>query len=320
MNKTDISMRDALISEIYKSMLHNNDIFFISADFGALTLDKLRIEFPERFINVGIAEQNLINVATGLALEGHIVYAYAIAPFLTMRAYEQIRINLSLLSQHREINVNLIGVGGGASYDVAGPTHQCFEDISIIRTLPNIEMFSPSDWSLTQRFFEYSLITKTPKYLRLDGKVLPRLYHSDENISLQKGFHELARGNDICIVSTGYFTHKAIKVADTFHKSGSKIGIIDMFMLKPFNSNALKNVLVQYKFVITFEEAFIFKGGLDTIIMNLIHRENLDITLTTMGYKDTYIFESGNRDEISAFHSCSEKDLEMAVTACLNNK
>ncbi len=116
-------MRDVLIEQIYQKMFDDERIFFLSADLGSPVLDKVREQFEDRFINVGIAEQNLINVSTGLAFEGFTVYAYAIAPFLTMRAYEQLRVNLSLSSELMELNVNLIGVGAGLSYDVSGPTH-----------------------------------------------------------------------------------------------------------------------------------------------------------------------------------------------------
>ena len=159
-------------------MHDDNSIFFISADFGSPKLDILREKFKDRFINVGIAEQNLINISTGLALEGFTVYAYAIAPFLTMRAYEQIRVNLALHAQLKEININLIGVGAGLSYDVSGPTHHCLEDITIMRTLPNLIVFSPSDWILAQKFVDYSIKVKKPKYLRFDGKPLPQIYRS----------------------------------------------------------------------------------------------------------------------------------------------
>ena len=101
-------------------------IFFVSADFGSPVLDDIRADFPDRFLNVGIAEQNLINVSAGLALEGFTVFAYAIAPFITMRCFEQLRVNLALLSEVRDMNVNLIGVGAGYSYVVSGPTHQCY--------------------------------------------------------------------------------------------------------------------------------------------------------------------------------------------------
>jgi len=140
-----LAMRDALLQRIWQSMGENKKIFFISADFGSPVLDKIRADFPGRFINVGIAEQNLINISAGLALEGYTVFAYAIAPFITMRCYEQIRVSLGLLSEVRTMNVNLIGVGAGYSYVVSGPTHQCYEDLTLMRAMPNMRVLSPAD-------------------------------------------------------------------------------------------------------------------------------------------------------------------------------
>jgi len=132
-----IAMRDAFLDRVWRVMAEDESIFFTCADFGSPVLDKIREQFPDRFVNVGIAEQNLINVSAGLAIEGYKVFAYAIAPFITMRCYEQIRVSLALLSVVRPMNVNLIGVGAGYSYVVSGPTHQCYEDITIMRALPN---------------------------------------------------------------------------------------------------------------------------------------------------------------------------------------
>ena len=124
-------MRDAFLRRIYEAMNFDKKIFFISADFGSPVLDDIRKDFPKRFINVGVAEQNLINISAGLSLEGYKVFAYAIAPFITMRCFEQLRVNLALLSEVRDINVTLIGVGAGYSYVVSGPTHQCLSLIHI---------------------------------------------------------------------------------------------------------------------------------------------------------------------------------------------
>jgi transketolase len=190
---TKKAMRDVFIEQIYYKMFDNKSLFFLTADFGSPKLDVLRKDFNDRFINVGIAEQNLVNVATGLALEGFIVYAYAIAPFLVMRAYEQIRNNLSLLSHVHEINVNLIGVGAGLSYDVSGPTHHSLEDISIVRTLPNISLISPSDWVLAEKFADYSIENKKPKYIRFDGKPLPNIYSKTDDVTLDDGFFDFNR-------------------------------------------------------------------------------------------------------------------------------
>lgn len=277
-------MRDVLIEEIYKRMFHNENIFFLSADFGSPALDKLRNSFEERFINVGIAEQNLINLSAGLALEGFTVYAYAIAPFLTMRAYEQLRVNLSLTSQIKEVNVNLIGVGAGVSYDVSGPTHHCFEDISIMRTLPNFMVFSPSDWQLAENFVDISINIKKPKYIRLDGKPLPRIYSDFKKFNLENGFCELLKGERVCIVSTGYMTHKALKIRERLPRNKTNIGVIDVFRLKPIDETLLFDSLKGYEWVITIEEAFINKGGLDTLVLNVLKNRNPCIRLKNLGF------------------------------------
>ena len=130
-----LAMRDALLDSVWERMSSDENIFFVTADFGSPVLDRIRTDFPNRFVNVGIAEQNLINISSGLSLEGYKVFAYAIAPFITMRCFEQLRVNLALLHKVRTINVNLIGVGAGYSYVVSGPTHQCYEDIGLIRNL-----------------------------------------------------------------------------------------------------------------------------------------------------------------------------------------
>lgn len=291
-------MRDAVIEKIYQRMHADPSIVFISADFGAPSLDKLRADFPDRFVNVGIAEQNLINVATGFGLEGFKVYAYAIAPFLTMRAYEQIRTNLSILSQIRDINVNLIGVGAGLSYDVTGPTHHCLEDSCIMSVLPNFHLCSPSDAVLAERFVDYSLQRNCPKYLRLDGKPQPDIYPADEAPPIDNGFHELIAGSEVVILATGYMTHIALQVAANLVKKNVNAGVIDVFLLKPFGESMLLKQLKRYSHVVTMEEAFLKKGGLDSTISDLLIDHRMNMSLTRVGFIDKYVFEVGDRTHL----------------------
>lgn len=307
MSKEIKIMREVFIEEIYRRMRRDNRIFFLSGDFGSPNLDKLRNKFRDRFLNVGIAEQNLINMSLGLALEGFTVYAYAIAPFLTMRAYEQIRVNLSLHSQFKEININLIGVGAGLSYDTSGPTHHCLEDISIMRVLPNFIVFSPSDWVLSRRFVEFSIKVRKPKYIRLDGKPLPQIYSDSDAIKLENGFVEIKRGRKVCLVSTGQMTHKAIMASNALDKTG--VGVIDVFLLKPLNENLFSKALNKYKYVITLEEGFINKGGLDSLVSGIIERRGLDIVLRRMGFGDAYVFDNGNREYLHALNDLNEDSI-----------
>ena len=302
------TMRDVVIDKIFEKMHQNDRIFFLSADMGAPSLDRLRAQFTHRFLNVGIAEQNLVNIATGLALEGFCVYAYAIAPFLAMRAYEQTRTNLSLLSQIRRFNVNLIGVGGGVSYDVSGPTHHCLEDLTLMRTLPHLVVFSPSDWVLAERFVDYSLELNQPKYIRLDGKPLPSIYEENGNIHLEKGFCELKKGKDICIVSTGYMTHKALRIAKALAENHERMGVVDVFLLKPLDETSLKSTLQKYKVVITAEEAFVGKGGLDSLVSCIMEDANCTVKVKRLGFGDEYTFSTGGRDYLYAQHHLSDAD------------
>ena len=303
------TMRDALIERIYCRMKDNDRIFFVSADMGAPALDKLRKDFRDRFVNVGIAEQNLINVSTGLALEGFTVFAYAIATFVTMRAFEQTRTNLALLSQQRQVNVNLIGVGAGVSYDMSGPSHHCVEDLAIIRTLPNVALCSPSDWVTAEKFVDFAIEATNPKYVRLDGKPLPCIYEEDTVFPWDKGIQECVEGDDICIVSTGYMTHRALKVAEELRQNNNPIGVVDAFLLKPVNEEALFNILKKYQLIITIEEAFVQKGGLDSLVAGILRRRNADIKLRSLGFEDTYLFTSGNRERLSELTHFSERDI-----------
>jgi len=310
-------MRDVFIEQVYYRMRDDRNIFFLCADFGSPKLDKLKEDFKDRFINVGIAEQNLINVSTGLALEGFTVYAYAIAPFLTMRAYEQIRINLSLHAQLREINVNLVGVGAGLSYDVSGPTHHCLEDITIMKVLPNLEVFSPSDWVLAQGFVDYSIRVKKPKYIRLDGKPLPQIYNSIKDFKIERGLSELKKGKKLCLVSTGIMTHKAIQAAQRLSKDGIDIGVIDVFLIKPLNEALFMKALGKYQAVITLEEGFINNGGLDSLVLQLINRKNIRIKFKNMGFSQRYVFDIGSRDYLHKLNKLDEGSIIKNIKALL---
>ncbi len=288
------TMRDVLIENIYHRMKIDDNIFFLTADFGSPKLDLIRKDFPNNFLNVGIAEANLINISTGLALEGFTVYAYAISAFLTMRGFEQIRNNLSLMSQFKDLNVNMIGVGTGLSYDMSGPSHHCLEDISVMRTLPNIQIFSPSDNNLVKKFVDYSINYKNPKYIRLDGKPLSNIYDNID-FKIEDGFCEFKKGEDICIVSTGYMTHTAIESVDILADKNN-VGIIDIFMLKPLDEYLFYEKIKDYKTIITMEEGFINKGGLDSLVSYILDRKNSNIKLKRIGFEDRYVFDIGSRD------------------------
>lgn len=292
------AMRDVLLDHIHKSMADDDKLFFVSADFGSPVLDRIRSDFPNRFVNVGIAEQNLINVCSGLALEGFKVFAYGIAPFITMRAFEQIRVNLALLSEVRELNVNLIGVGAGFSYALSGPTHQCYEDISIMRSLPNIEVVSPADAQSTVALWSRYQAPGI-RYIRLDAQPLPQLAEVD-TVFAERGYRCLKSGSDkkVLVVSTGYLSHTCQKVITYFEEKGERVDWIDIANLTHLDKNHLASILADYQTLFSAEEGFKGRGGLDAMLQELIQAHQLEIGFHAIGVPPQYSFELGARDYI----------------------
>ena len=291
------AMRDTLLQAILEEMAKSDDIFFATADFGSPVLDSIRSEFPNRFVNVGIAEQNLINVSSGLALEGYKVFAYAIAPFLTMRCFEQIRVNLALMSVVRKINVNLIGVGAGYSYVVSGPTHQCYEDISLMSTLPNVDVLSPSDHLSSEKLLPYCIENHGIKYIRLDAQVLPAVESTVCSDLMNDGFRTVSHGSDIVIIGTGYCTHTCIKVARNLSDIGVSCRVIDIARISSFNEARLLTEIGSCNRIISLEEGFQGKAGLDTKLMRLFNNKK-DINFLGLGVSNGYNFELGTREEL----------------------
>lgn len=294
MNLRPIAMRDAFLEQICQRMALDERIFFVSADFGSPVLDKIRASFPDRFINVGIAEQNLINVSAGLALEGYTVFAYAIAPFITMRCYEQIRVSLVLLSAIRPMNVTLIGVGAGYSYVVSGPTHQCYEDLTIMRAFPSMAVYSPADHISAAAFFDTCCQHMGPKYLRLDAQVLPMLYDASLP-DMTAGFHVHREAEGIALLATGYMVHTALAVAARLETLGVPVTVIDLFDLSRFSSTALQSALAHHDVLVTLEEGFRGRGGLDAMMFDFIARHEMNLRMLNVGVEGAYRFELGSR-------------------------
>lgn len=310
-----VPMRDALLRGVLQRMDENPDLMLVSADFGSPVLDELQRQFPDQVVNVGIAEQNLVNVATGLALEGCTVIAYAIAPFITMRCYEQIRVNLAILSQVRPLNVNLVGVGAGCSYTMSGPTHQCLEDLAIMRALPNLEVLSPSDWRMAGALLGHLLQTQGPKYIRLDAQQLPAIYDASFAPDVATGFVELLPGHETCVIATGFMTQKALACLRLNAEHAGPVGLIDMFCLHAVDEVKLCRLLSAYRHVVTYEEGFIGIGGLDGLVLDVVSRHRLAVPVTCLGIGRHYSFAMGSRQQLHAQARIGDDDLLRVLQA-----
>jgi transketolase len=295
------SMRDALFGTLYEKAKEDKDIVVVTGDMGAPSLDQFRADFPERFFNVGIAEQNMIAVATGLASEGKKVYTFAIAPFATSRCYEFTKLNAGLM----KFPIKVVGVGAGFSYDDSGPTHHTTEDISIMRTIPGLEIYCPADSVAAAKIAEMTVNSKSPSYLRLDRKVLPMIYSKDEEF--HGGFEEYISGEKVAIVTTGNMVHTALEVSAKFN---DLIGVIDLYRIKPVNPN-LAETLKKYKRIITLEE-HLLEGGLGSIIAEMVVDKDLPVKVKRIGLK-SFIYAYGGREHIEEVCGIDADSVEKEV-------
>jgi transketolase len=228
----------------------------LTADLGFGVFDSYRERFPQQFINVGVAEQNMIGVATGLALEGHTVYTYSIANFAFMRCLEQIRNDAS----YHECNVNVVAVGGGFSYGALGISHHATEDLAIMRSLPGVTVVSPGDdWEASEAT---AAIACTPgvSYLRLDRSAATASHRQDETFQLGKA-RCVRDGNGVAIAATGGMLSEALAAADQLAKENIKARVLSIHTLKPLDGEALRRAAVETAGIITVEEHTV-QGGL----------------------------------------------------------
>lgn len=285
-------MRDYFIDKICDYGEINKDVILITNEQGAQSLDKFRKNLPKQFINAGISEQNLISVAAGLAKQKKKVYVYSIASFITLRCFEQIKLDINLMC----LPVTIFGVGASYSYDTSGPTHHSIEDISILRTMKNLEIFSPSDNNILKYIFSYSVIAKKPMYLRLDRKPLSALERN--KFFFNNGFSTFGdQKSKRFIVTTGNMSHIALEALKICKKKFNiDVCVIDIFKLNFSKTNFLKTIN-NSDLIITLEE-HILEGGLGSIIAEFLFdkKENKKKDLIRMGInlKNVYSYKSRN--------------------------
>ena len=310
-----ITMRDAFFDKLYELARKDPDVVLVDADMGAPSLDKFRKDVPAQFVNVGIAEQNAIAIATGLAFEGKKAFAYAIAPFITLRCYEQIKVNMSSMG----IPVTAVGVGAGFSYEDSGPTHHTTEDISIMRALPNMTIFNPSDSIMSGAIAKLSYELPGPKYVRFDRTGIPDIYKSAKEFNLKEGLAELKRGSDLCIVATGTMVRRALDVSEELSKHSVKTGVVDLFRIKPVNDKKLLEIIGKSSRVVTLEEHFV-TGGIGSALAELMVDKNKARPMLRLGICDKYFFEYGGRDALHCLIGLDRKSITKKLLNWLSVK
>ncbi|SEH26375.1 transketolase family protein [Selenomonas sp. KH1T6] len=262
LQKNRFGMRKAFGLWMEEMAEEHDDLMVIAADVASSAgLQGFAQRFPEKFLNVGIAEQNMAGIAAGLAREGSNVFIVSFAPFVTMRAYEALR----TLVGYMHLNVKAVSLASGFSLGVQGNTHYCLEDLSLVRTIPGMLLLSPADCMEEGKCLEYMLKYDGPAFLRLTGiDGSPAVYRKEFSLEIGRPYM-LRDGEDILLLGTGAILSEGLRTARALKSDGLSCAVYDVATLKPLFLESLQDGFQSSKLVVTLEEHFRI-GGLGDIV------------------------------------------------------
>lgn len=268
-------------------------------------------QYPERLVNVGIAEQALVGTAAGLALGGKVAVTCNAAPFLISRANEQIKVDVC----YNNTNVKLFGLNAGASYGPLASTHHSIDDISVMRGFGNIEIYAPSSPLECRQIIDYALAHVGPVYIRLDGKALPELH--DENYQFTPGQIDVLRqGHDVALVAMGSTVHEIVTAAAQLAEYGIEATVINVPSLRPCNTAQLLEILKPHQAVVSVEEHNI-NGGVGSLVAEVLAEAGCAIPLRRLGIANGGYAIAGDRAATRAHHEIDAAGIVKNATALL---
>jgi len=284
-------MRQTFIKTLEEFTAQDPNIILMTADLGKF-FDPFKTRFPQQFINCGVAEENMVSVASGLALSGKKPYCYSIIPFLILRTLESIKVNVC----YHDLNVTLLGAGGGLVYGTEGVTHQAIEDIAIMRSLPNMTIVAPGDLSEAEAIAKESINFSGPLYVRFGkDRALP-VHETMPNLKIGKGII-VKKGEKVVLISCGTLLYEAKKVAEILEKRGVNITLVSMHTIKPVDKGLLYELAESHDKIFTLEDHSII-GGLGSAVSEALPNFK---GLVKIGLPDEYSKQVGDVDYL---HKC----------------
>lgn len=268
MNK--IPNRQAICETLLKNAKTDKDIIVLCSDSrGSASLAPFANEYPEQFVEMGIAEQNAVSVAAGLAKCGKKAFVASPACFISTRSYEQCKVDVA----YSNTNVKLIGISGGISYGALGMSHHSAQDIACMTSVPNMRVYLPSDRLQTTKLIDKLLEDNSPAYIRVGRNAVEDVYEENNTpFELDKA-NILCSGEDVAIIACGEMVKPAYDCAKMLEEKGIKASVVDMYCLKPIDKDAILKVTEKAKFVVTVEEHSGF-GGLGAMVSQILSANN----------------------------------------------
>lgn len=286
MSETIIPCRKAFTETILREAQNNPDIFVVTSDArGSVTLDEFAEKLPNQFVEVGIAEQNAVGVAAGLALAGKNVFVCGPACFYSARSLEQVKVDVA----YSHTSVKIIGVSGGVSYGALGASHHSLHDVAVMRTFPGMHVYLPADRFQSEKLTTYLAHSDESAYVRMGRNAVPDIYTANDQFTFGKG-NVLTEGQDVTIIATGETVYHALQAEKELKKNGIKATVIDMHTLKPFDEELILKAASLTGHIVTVEEHSIY-GGLGACVAE-ITSQNQPVKMKIIGIPDENVINA----------------------------
>lgn len=299
--------RFAYLSRVYELMQAGEDIYFVCSDYAAPVLDEMKVKYAQRYVSVGIAEQNLMQVASGLALAGKRVVAYGLAPFPSVRAFDQIR--NSIVNMGLPVSIVVVGTGLFPEY---GVTHNNTEDVAIMRTLPGMQILNVTDNVMARAAADALLTSEHPLYIRIGKDAEGELYTAD-SIDMKQGFQTFTKGKDVAVIACGYDVHRVLRLLPRWRALGLDVRVIDLFSI-PYDAERLLQEIAGVQSVVTVEE-HVLKGGIGSEVLEMLCDHGITKPAKRLGisYGSGYPKVFGSTDYFRELYGLSDDAIVEAV-------
>tara|TARA_B100000787_G_C16193111_1_gene298800 strand:- start:1385 stop:2314 length:930 start_codon:yes stop_codon:yes gene_type:complete len=308
-------MRFVFVEELIKFAKKNKNVHLVTSDLGYRAFEKFVKIYPKRFLNVGVSENNMIGVAAGMAMNGKKVFVYSILPFVLFRSLEQIRNNVV----HNNLDIKIIGAGGGFSYNVQGISHNTSEDISIARSLPNLSVYNPGSKVETKIIVNLMFKNKNPCFVRLGKAPDINFYKKEIKIKNNEGII-LTSGKDLTIFTTGNILENVYNAVKKLELQNIKIKLISLPILKPVNDNFILKHSSSSKIMSIEENVQI--GGLGSLLTNLYFKFKINkkISFKSLSLEDKVHNQIGSQSYLREINELDEKSIMKNIKKFLNDR
>ena len=305
-------MRNTFINELIDIAQKDKNIFLLVGDLGFSVVEPFAEKYPDRFLNCGVAEQNMTGIAAGLAIEGYKVFTYSIANFNTLRCLEQIRNDIC----YHNLDVTVVSVGGGLSYGNLGYSHHAIQDIAIMGSMPNISLLLPGDPIETKWCVEYAIENKNPKYLRL-GKAGEKNIHCEKDTFSRISCLFADENSDVAIVSTSNMLDTANKVRDEIAKEGINASLYSVLIIDSCFNDEIKKISQKNKYIFTIEE-HLEVLGFGSIVKKSLELENSKVI--SFGIAHSLNKEVGSQNYLRDIAGLNSKYLSRKIVTIYNKE